>query len=80
MKGETVEDIQKEYTVEGIPTADVAIIYGDMCGLELPIFRCVHALIHKKITPDEAVMSLMGRGSQYETKNAPKHPRTISFN
>mmetsp|Transcript_12817 Transcript_12817/g.18390 ORF Transcript_12817/g.18390 Transcript_12817/m.18390 type:complete len:430 (+) Transcript_12817:175-1464(+) len=80
MKGETVEDIQKEYTVEGIPTADVAIIYGDMCGLELPIFRCVHALIHKKITPDEAVMSLMGRRSQYERKHSPRHPRTTSFN
>mmetsp|Transcript_10467 Transcript_10467/g.17792 ORF Transcript_10467/g.17792 Transcript_10467/m.17792 type:complete len:428 (-) Transcript_10467:1814-3097(-) len=79
MKGETVEDIQKEYTVEGIPTADVAIIYGDMCGLELPIFRCVHALIHKKITPDEAVMSLMGRRSQYETKHSPRNSRKISF-
>lgn len=69
MKGETVEDIQKDYTVEGIPTADVAIIYGDMCGLELPVFRCVHALIHKKITPDEAVISLMGRRSQSEMIN-----------
>ena len=60
MKGEKVEDIQRSMTVEGVPTADVAIIYADMCGLELPIFRCVHSLIHKKITPDEAVLDLMG--------------------
>lgn len=61
MKGETVDEIQKEFTVEGIATADVAIAYADMCGLELPIFRCVHSLIHKKMTPDEAVSNLMAR-------------------
>ncbi|KAL7530791.1 hypothetical protein ACHAXR_003678 [Thalassiosira sp. AJA248-18] len=64
MKGERVEDIQKDSTVEGIATADVAIVYADMCGLELPIFRCVHSLIHKKITPEEAVLDLMGRRSR----------------
>mmetsp|Transcript_12827 Transcript_12827/g.27024 ORF Transcript_12827/g.27024 Transcript_12827/m.27024 type:complete len:284 (-) Transcript_12827:70-921(-) len=68
MKGESVEDIQKDCTVEGIATVDVAVIYADMCGLELPIFRCVHALIHKKITPEEAVLDLMGRRSRTETK------------
>mmetsp|Transcript_9088 Transcript_9088/g.19658 ORF Transcript_9088/g.19658 Transcript_9088/m.19658 type:complete len:184 (+) Transcript_9088:188-739(+) len=68
MKGERVEDIQKNCTVEGIATADVAIVYADMCGLELPIFRCVHSLIHKKITPEEAVLDLMGRRSGKETK------------
>jgi hypothetical protein len=26
-------------TVEGVPTASVAVAYADMCGLELPIFR-----------------------------------------
>ena len=60
MTGETVEEIQKEMTVEGIATCDVAVYYADMCGLELPIFRCVHSLIHKKITPEEAVADLMG--------------------
>lgn len=64
MKGETVEEIQKNCTVEGIATADVAIVYADMCGLELPIFRCVHSLIHKKITPEQAVLDLMGRRSR----------------
>lgn len=64
--GERVEDIQKNTTVEGIPTADVAIMYADMCGLELPIFRCVHALIHKKITPEQAIADLMGRPIRHE--------------
>lgn len=65
MTGETVEDIQKEMTVEGIATCDVAVYYANMCGLELPIFRCVHSLIHKKITPDEAVADLMGGRRSY---------------
>ena len=71
MKGERVEDIQKSTTVEGVATCDVAIVYADMCGLELPIFRCVHSLIHKKITPDEAVLALMGRSrrSRKRTQN-----------
>jgi len=64
MKGENVEDIQKTSTVEGVATADVAIVYADMCGLELPIFRCVHSLIHKHITPDEAVRILMAGRSR----------------
>jgi len=64
MKGENVEDIQKSSTVEGVATADVAIVYADMCGLELPIFRCVHSLIHKHITPDEAVRILMAGRSR----------------
>eukprot|EP00581_Thalassiosira_minuscula_P007496 CAMPEP_0183710090 /NCGR_PEP_ID=MMETSP0737-20130205/5943_1 /TAXON_ID=385413 /ORGANISM="Thalassiosira miniscula, Strain CCMP1093" /LENGTH=756 /DNA_ID=CAMNT_0025938313 /DNA_START=74 /DNA_END=2344 /DNA_ORIENTATION=+ len=68
MKGERIKDIQKNCTVEGIATADVAIVYADMCELELPIFRCVHSLIHKKITPEEAVLKLMGRRSRKETK------------
>ena len=46
-------------------TCDVAVYYADMCGLELPIFRCVHSLIHKKITPEEAVADLMGGRRSY---------------
>ena len=70
MKGETVADIQKDMTVEGVPTADVAVAYADLCGLELPIFRAVHGLIHKRITPEEALVGLMGRKSKRETKQA----------
>jgi len=61
IKGERLEDIQKDYTVEGIATADVAVAYADLCGLELPAFRTVHALIHKHLTKEAAVSHLMGR-------------------
>lgn len=67
MKGDAISDIIKDFTVEGVPTADVAVAYADMCGLECPIFRTVHALIHKNITPEEAVKSLMGRPLNQES-------------
>lgn len=70
IKGEAVADIEKDYTVEGVPTADVAVAYADMCGLELPLFRVVHDLIHKNITPEEAVPHLMGRPLLQETSRA----------
>lgn len=59
MKGDSAIDIQKEFTVEGVPTADVAVDYADMCGLECPIFRTVQKLIHNQIKPDEAFSNLM---------------------
>lgn len=70
MKGERIQDIEKDYTVEGVPTADVAVAYADMCGLELPLFRAVHALIHKQIGPEEAVRRLMGRRLEQETSKS----------
>ena len=70
VKGDTIEQITKDYTVEGVPTADVAVAYADMCGLECPIFRTVHALIHNEMTPQEAVKALMGRPLNQETTRA----------
>jgi glycerol-3-phosphate dehydrogenase (NAD+) len=70
IKGEAVADIEKDYTVEGVPTASVAVAYADMCGLELPLFRVVNDLIHKNISPDEAVPYLMGRPLLQETSRA----------
>jgi glycerol-3-phosphate dehydrogenase (NAD+) len=67
IKGESVADIEKDYTVEGVPTADVAVAYADMCGLELPLFRVVYDLIHKNITAEEAPQYLMGRPLLQET-------------
>ena len=43
-QGETLEAILADSTVEGVPTAEVAIHYADMCGLELPLFRTVGTL------------------------------------
>lgn len=70
MKGDTVKDIQKDYTVEGVPTAEVAVAYADMTGLELPIFRTVLALIQGQLSPEEAVPALMGRPLTQEAKRA----------
>jgi glycerol-3-phosphate dehydrogenase len=48
IEGESIEDIQKDFTVveQGVPTADVAVVNAEMCGLELPLLSAVHALIH----------------------------------
>jgi len=70
IKGDSIENILKDYTVEGVPTADVAVAYADMCGLECPIFRTVHALIHKNISPEQAVKKLMGRPLNQEASRA----------
>lgn len=67
IKGEHISEIQKDYTVEGVPTAEVAVAYADMCGLELPLFRTVYKLIHGHISPEQAVPALMGRPLQQET-------------
>lgn len=68
IKGDLLEDIQKDMTVEGVPTAEVAVAYADLCGLELPIFRTVHALLHNQLTPQEAVTFLMSRPLSSESK------------
>lgn len=77
IKGEMIEDILKDYTVEGIPTADVAIEYADLCGLDLPIFRTVHALIHKQITPNEAVSHLMAQPFRHNLKQLKSRSKTF---
>merc|ERR1711948_26961 len=40
-KGEKLEDILAASTVEGVPTAKVAMHYAHMCNLDLPIFSAV---------------------------------------
>jgi glycerol-3-phosphate dehydrogenase (NAD+) len=30
IQGESISDIEKDYTVEGVPTADVAVVYADV--------------------------------------------------
>ncbi|GMI34171.1 hypothetical protein TrCOL_g13137 [Triparma columacea] len=61
VKGEKLEDILKTMTVEGVPTARVCVYYADMCGLDLPIFRCAAAVIDGKMSPEEARSALMSR-------------------
>ena len=40
-KGDKLEDILQEMTVEGVPTAAVAVCYADQCDLELPASRVI---------------------------------------
>jgi glycerol-3-phosphate dehydrogenase (NAD+) len=61
VQGEKLEDILKTMTVEGVPTARVCVYYADMCGLDLPIFRCAAAVIDGKMSPEEARSALMSR-------------------
>jgi glycerol-3-phosphate dehydrogenase len=36
-------------TVEGVPTAKVAVEFAQRCGLDLPIFTTVHQIITAQI-------------------------------
>ena len=47
MKGEKLEDLLKENTVEGVPTAEVAVIYSKKCGLDTPIFDAIQKNINQ---------------------------------
>lgn len=55
------------YIINRVPTADVAVMYADMCGLECPIFRTVQKLIHNQIKPDEAFSHLMSLSLRQES-------------
>jgi glycerol-3-phosphate dehydrogenase (NAD+) len=61
VKGEKLEDILKTTTVEGVPTAAVAVYYSEMCGLECPLFTTVEAIINGRLDPSKAQEMLMSR-------------------
>lgn len=67
IKGERVEDILKETTVEGVPTAEVAVHFAEQCGLDLPIFRAVNATLKGKIKREDLQDLLMNRPLKSET-------------
>lgn len=54
-------EITQDYTVEGIPTAEVAVAFADACGLDLPVFRAVHGVLSGKIGVDQLHDLLMNR-------------------
>jgi glycerol-3-phosphate dehydrogenase (NAD(P)+) len=47
--------------VEGISSCESAIVLGDRHGLELPVLRTIHQVMHHHMTPSEAVGQLMAR-------------------
>ncbi len=69
VQGEKIQDILLEMTVEGVATASVAVAFADMCGLELPLFRCVDDIISARIGPKQAMSRLMGRKLRQEGKD-----------
>lgn len=61
MEGEKLEDLLRENTVEGVPTAAVAVAYAEMCGIEAPFFVAIDKLLSGEVQPEEAQMLLMNR-------------------
>ena len=61
-----INKILDDMTVEGVATSTVAMAYAEMCGLDLPRFGMVHALLSEKIEPSQAVELLMGRPLRHE--------------
>lgn len=57
--GESIADITANTTVEGVFSAKVAVTYADACGLKLPIFRTVAAILAGEMTIQEAENHLM---------------------
>ena len=61
MEGENLEDLLREKTVEGVPTAQVAVAYAQKCGIEAPFFTVIYQLLNGEVKPDEAQRILMCR-------------------
>ncbi len=53
-------------TVEGVNTAQVLVQLADQRGLRVPIAQQVYRLLHNQVTPQQAVMELMGRDLKAE--------------
>jgi len=69
VKGERLEDITATMTVEGVPTAEVAVYYADICGLELPLFRGVAAILKGDLDVSDAQGHIMGRPLTQEMRD-----------
>jgi glycerol-3-phosphate dehydrogenase len=42
MEGESLEDLLREKTVEGVPTGQVAVAYAQKCGIDAPFFTVIY--------------------------------------
>lgn len=68
VRGETLEAILADSTVEGVPTAEVAMHFAEMCGLQeqLPLFGVVHGILKGQIKIEEVQTLLMSRPLSHE--------------
>ena len=62
-KGETLKEIldSMKMVAEGVATAHSALALSRRCGVEMPVTEIVVDILNEKITPPDAVMTLMGR-------------------
>jgi len=69
-KGDKLEDILADNTVEGVPTAEVAMHFAKRCGLEkdLPLFAMAAGILNGTVKPEEAQNLLMSRPLSMEMK------------
>lgn len=66
--GENLNEILASTTVEGVPTAEVAVYFAKKCNLDLPIFAVVHGMITGTVQKDQVSVLLMGRPLGTEIK------------
>lgn len=66
MEGESLEDLLHEKTVEGVPTAQVAVAYAQKCGIEAPCFTVIYQVLRGEVKPEEAQRILMYRPLESE--------------
>lgn len=59
-KGEPLAAILKGTTVEGVPTADVAMDFARRCNLDLPIFEMVYRVLRGEVSMRDAPGLIMG--------------------
>lgn len=66
-KGEKLEAILSQATVEGVPTAQVAVEFAARCNLYLPLFKMINDIITGNVEVDKALELLMSRPLGPET-------------
>jgi glycerol-3-phosphate dehydrogenase (NAD+) len=67
VSGELLSDILATATVEGVPTAEVAIDFAQRCNLDLPIFKAVAGILDGSLNVDQAQLFIMSRPLGNET-------------
>ncbi|MEO5698366.1 MAG: NAD(P)H-dependent glycerol-3-phosphate dehydrogenase [Burkholderiaceae bacterium] len=55
------------HVAEGVGTAPMVLRRAAQCGVEMPITQAVAAVLAGRITPEQALEQLMGRGARAET-------------
>jgi len=57
--GEPLKELLRDTTVEGVPTAHVALHLAHQHNVELPIFKCIAQILDDSLTLDKAIDLMM---------------------